>query len=59
MSKKPVTAKAEAERAVKDIRRATRKVHGAEAKNRIGLAGHRGEDNIAELCRQWRSGAQA
>ena len=49
MSKKPVTKKAEAEKAVKDIRRATRKVHSAEEKIRIVLAGLRGEDN--EPCR--------
>jgi transposase len=52
MSKKPVTTKAEAEKAVKDIRRATRKVHSAEEKIRIVLAGLRGEDSIAELCRR-------
>ena len=53
MSKKPVTTKkAEAEKAVRDIRRATRKVHGAEEKIRIVLAGLRGEDSIAELCRR-------
>ena len=52
MSKKPVTTKAEAEKAVKDIRRATRKVHSAEEKIRIVLAGLRREDSIAELCRR-------
>jgi putative transposase len=52
MSKKPVTTKAEAEKAVKDIRRVTRKVHSAEEKIRIVLAGLRGEDSIAELCRR-------
>ena len=52
MSKKPVTTKAEAEKAVKEIRRATRKVHSAEEKIRIVLAGLRGEDSIAELCRK-------
>jgi hypothetical protein len=50
MSKKPVTQKADAEKAVKDIRRATRKVHSAEEKIRIVLAGLRGEDSIAELA---------
>ena len=39
MSKKPVTKKAEAEKVVKDIRRATRKIHSAEEKVRIVLAG--------------------
>jgi len=52
MSKKPVTTKAEADRSVKDIRRATRKIHNAEEKIRIVLAGLRGEDSIAELCRR-------
>ena len=52
MSKKPMTTKAEAEKAVKDIRRSTRKVHNAEEKIRIVLAGLRGEDGIAELCRR-------
>jgi transposase len=52
MSKKPVTQKADAEKAIKDIRRATRKVHSAEEKIRIVLAGLRGEDSIAELCRR-------
>ena len=37
---------------VKDIRRATRKQHSAEKKIRIVLAGLRGEDSIAELCRR-------
>ncbi|GGF82199.1 transposase [Paracoccus acridae] len=52
MSKKPVTTKVEADRSVKDIRRATRKIHNAEEKIRIVLAGLRGEDSIAELCRR-------
>jgi len=52
MSKKPVTPKAEAEKAVKDIRRATRKIHSTEEKIRVVLAGLRGEDSIAELCRR-------
>jgi transposase len=41
-----------AERTVKDIRRRTRKRYSAEEKIRIVLAGLRGEDSIAELCRQ-------
>ncbi len=52
MSKKPVTLKAGAEKVVKDIRRATRKIHSAEEKIRIILDGLRGEDSIAELCRR-------
>ncbi len=41
-----------AERAVKDIRRKTRKRYSSEEKIRIVLAGLRGEDSITELCRQ-------
>jgi transposase len=41
-----------AERTIKDIRRQTRKRYSAEEKIRIVLAGLRGEDSIAELCRQ-------
>src|ERR1700744_5241609 len=40
-----------AEKAVRDIRRATRRHHSAEEKIRIVLEGLRGEDSIAELCR--------
>jgi len=42
----------DAERAIKDIRRQTRRRYSAEEKIRIVLAGLRGEDSIAELCRQ-------
>ena len=45
-------AKEPAEQVVKDIRRATRKHYSAEEKIRIVLAGLRGEDSIAELCRR-------
>src|SRR6266498_3666326 len=41
-----------AEKTVRDIRRATRRHHSAEEKIRIVLAGLRGEDSIAELCRR-------
>jgi transposase len=41
-----------AERAIKDIRRQTRRRFSAEDKIRIVLSGLRGEDSIAELCRQ-------
>ena len=41
-----------AETLVRDIRRATRKHYSAEEKIRIVLAGLRGEDSIAELCRR-------
>jgi transposase len=42
----------EAEKAVRDIRRATRRQYSAEEKVRIMIAGLRGEDSIAELCRK-------
>ena len=41
-----------ADRTLKDIRRKTRKRYSSEEKIRIVLAGLRGEDSIAELCRQ-------
>ena len=41
-----------AETLVRDIRRATRKHYSAEEKIRIVVAGLRGEDSIAELCRR-------
>jgi transposase len=41
-----------AEHVVKEIRRATRRQFSAEEKIRIVLAGLRGEDSIAELCRR-------
>ena len=46
---KPI--KKSAAKVVKDIRRATRKVYGAEEKIRIVLEGLRGDNSIAELCR--------
>ena len=42
----------DADRVVKDIKRQTRRRYSAEEKIRIVLAGLRGEDSIAELCRQ-------
>jgi len=42
----------EAEKAVRDIRRATRRQYSAEDKVRIVIAGLRGEDSVAELCRK-------
>jgi transposase len=41
-----------AEKAVRDIRRATRRQYSAEEKIRIVLEGLRGETSIAELCRK-------
>jgi transposase len=40
------------EQRVRDIRRATRRQYSAEEKIRIVIAGLRGEDSIAELCRK-------
>jgi len=40
------------QKAIKDIRRATRKHYSAEEKIRIVLDGLRGEETIAELCRR-------
>ena len=42
----------EAEKTVRDIRRASRRQYSAEEKIRIVIAGLRGEDSIAELCRK-------
>jgi transposase len=44
--------KPSSEKAIKDIRRATRKRYSAEEKIRIVLDGLRGESSIAELCRR-------
>ncbi len=41
-----------AERTIKDIPRPTHKRYSSEEKMRTVLAGLRGEDSIAELCRQ-------
>jgi hypothetical protein len=50
MRSKADTHSEEAEKAVRDIRRATRRQYSAEEKVRIVIAGLRGEDSIAELC---------
>jgi transposase len=52
MRQKSVKLKEPTEKVVKGIRRATRKRHSSEEKIRIVLEGLRGEDSIAELCRQ-------
>jgi len=44
--------KHEADKLVRDIKRATRRKFSADEKIRIVLAGLRGEDSIAELCRR-------
>ena len=51
MRQKPQTRQTGADKAIKDIRRATRKQYSAEEKIRIVLDGFRGEETIAELCR--------
>src|SRR5210317_1349488 len=48
MTKKKDSAK----KAIRDIRRATRRQYSAEEKIRIVLEGLRGESSIAELCRK-------
>ena len=52
MRQKPDQLSDAAEKAVRDIKRATRRHFGAEDKIRIVIAGLRGEDSIAELCRK-------
>ncbi len=52
MKKKSENSKDAADRLVKGIRRQTRKQYSAEEKIRIVLAGLRGEESIAALCRR-------
>ena len=52
MRSKAETESGEAERRVGDIRRATRRQYAAMEKIWIVIAGLRGEDSIAELCRK-------
>ncbi len=52
MRQKQPYQKDSAEKAVKDIRRKTRRRFSAEEKIRIVLEGLRGEESIAELCRK-------
>jgi len=52
MTNRSNQSKDSAEKAVRDIRRATRRQYSAEEKIRIVLEGLRGEDSIAELCRR-------
>ena len=51
MSKKQIS-KNEADKIVRNIKRQTRRKFNSEEKIRIVLAGLRGEQSIAELCRQ-------
>ncbi len=52
MRQKTMSTKSPAEKAVRDIRRKTRKQYSAEEKIRIILEGLRGEESIAALCRR-------
>lgn len=52
MRQKSGTSKAAADKVVRNIRRRTRQTYSAEEKIRIVLAGLRGEESIATLCRQ-------
>jgi len=52
MKTKQRKSKADAEKTIKDIRRATRKHYSSEEKIRIVLSGMRGEESIAALCRR-------
>ncbi len=51
MKQKSMSSKTEADKTVRTIRRKTRKQYSAEEKIRIVIAGLRGEDSIAALCR--------
>ena len=52
MRQRTEVTKPSSEKAIKDIRRITRKQYGAEEKIRIVLEGLRGEESIAALCRR-------
>lgn len=52
MKSKQSRSKKPADKIIKDIRRKTRRHFSAEDKIRIVLEGLRGDDSIAELCRQ-------
>jgi transposase len=52
MRQKTMSARDPAEKAVRDIRRKTRKHRSAEEKIRIVITGLRGEESVASLCRR-------
>ena len=52
MRQKSGTSKQSADKLVQNIRRKTRQTYSAEEKIRIVLAGLRGEESIASLCRR-------
>jgi len=52
MRQKPEALSDEAEKTVRAIKRATRRHFSTEDKIRIVIAGLRGEDSVAELCRK-------
>ena len=52
MRQKVPHSKGSVEKAVKDIRRVTRRKYSPEERIRIVLEGLRGEESIAELCRK-------
>jgi len=52
MRQKSAQSNASVEKAVRDIRRKTRRRHSTEEKIRIVLEGLRGEESIASLCRR-------
>ncbi len=47
-----MSKKGRAEKAIRDIRRKTRRRHSTEEKIRIVIEGLRGEESIAALCRR-------
>ena len=47
-----MSSKSRADQTIRDIRRKTRKQYSSEEKIRVVLAGLRGDDSIAELCRR-------